>query len=211
MFAKTAGLTSESKPNDELNVVGIEENLFKSASRAMEAGNVESGQYIEKEDKRVNTEFTWEEIANGTSFEVSGDYPKIEHSPFAPVSINFELSHNPLAREPWLIDLCADIENLGALPDNYDGENSRKIFRENIEAAKFLVVYLYDQRGFRCSGAFPTADGGIELEIESKFWESAITIENTEKVEYLVKIGGKVKSGTALLEDIPDKIWEAIG
>ena len=112
-------------------------------------------------------------------------------------------------KEEWQRDLEEEIEALCKLEDDFDGEGSLSIKAANIQAAKTFVHQMHTQHQTRCSGAYPTSGGGVEVEIETRYWEAAVTIDNPERVSYLVKRGTVKTSGTAPLIDVPAKIWEA--
>ena len=97
------------------------------------------------------------------------------------------------------------------MEENFDGEGARRVAPNNIEIAKRIVRLLYEQREIRCIGAFPTSMGGVELEIESKFWEGSVVVEDSERVEYIVKIGKRVRSGKSHPEEVANNILEALG
>ena len=99
---------------------------------------------------------------------------------------------------------------LAWLEQDYDGEGSPAIREENLDVAKQLVRRFYTDRSLRCTDVFPTSQGGVELEMESRFWEAAIWVNDPTSVEYFVKCGSKKHSGKAPPRVIPDKIWESV-
>jgi len=111
----------------------------------------------------------------------------------------------------WLTDLDQQIDHMAWLEPNFDAEGSPAIRPENREAAKQLVRRLYTERSLQCTDAFPTAQGGVELELETRFWEAAVWVNDPESVEYFVKCSSTKRSGKASLNSIPDKIWESLG
>ena len=158
-------------------------------------------------DPNLIQEYTEEEIIGRTSYAIVGGPAPIELSPLHQISVSFSLPGSP----EWLLELESEIEELGALEEDFDGEGGRRVAPSNIDVAKRIVRTLYEQREIRCIGAFPTSMGGVELEIESKFWEGSVVVEDPERVDYIVKIGKRVKSGKSHPEEIAEKISEALG
>ncbi len=110
----------------------------------------------------------------------------------------------------WLTDLEQQIEHFAWLEPDFDGDGSPAIKADNLDAAKQLARRLYSERSLRCTEAFPTSQGGVELELETRFWEASIWVNDPASVEYFVKFGNKKRSGRAPANIIPDKIWESL-
>lgn len=150
-----------------------------------------------------------EEIMNKTLLWFSGELPGFEQ-----VQVFSETISEPIAfvsKEPWQVDLEEAIDDLEDLKENFDGEGSPRIKLENLGAAKQLVQFLHETDGYEVSEVFPTVSAGVELEISERFWEAAILLNDPDEVEFVIKIGVARVSGTAPLEEIPDKLREALG
>ncbi len=115
----------------------------------------------------------------------------------------------PQPDQDRLRQVAGEIDRLGELAENFDGEGSPPISRANLEAAKALTANLYSAHGILCDEVFPTQMGGVEIEAESRYWELSIIVNDPERIEYLVKTGGQRKSGVGALIEIPGLIFSA--
>jgi hypothetical protein len=121
-------------------------------------------------------------------------------------------SHGTLnIKEAWQLEIEKQLEELLSLPDNFDTEGSPHVSPDIVNLARQVIDNLYRSRGIKCTQVFPTSHGGVEIEIDERFWEAGIWIDSANKAEFIVKIGGKRRSGSAVPGDLPEKIWEALG
>ena len=109
-----------------------------------------------------------------------------------------------------VLELGEAIDRLGDLKENFDGEGSPPISEENRNAAKLLLTNLLSARGILCDEVFPTAKGGVEVEAETRYWEAAFLVNSPDRIEFLVKTGGRRESGSGTLAEISNLIWREI-
>jgi hypothetical protein len=151
-----------------------------------------------------------ESIVAGTTIGLHGEFSYL--APVASVpQIVFSATPGSGIKEGWQIELEEKIDNIGILPPDFDAEGSPSIKLENMAAAKALIALLYQAKKIKCTDVFPTSKGGIEIEIASTFWQAAIWVDSPTRVEYVVKVGKSTIDGDSDLDDVPEKIWEALG
>lgn len=159
---------------------------------------------IEKSDELRRNEA----IFSGTGITLTGEYQLFQaHVP----SIRFSTEPASNIKEAWQLQIENQLDQLLSLPSEGGDEGASRVAEEAVNVAKQLIDRLHRSRQIACSEVFPMSGGGVEIEISAPFWEGAIWIEGLRAARYIVKIGGKTRSGTAAPEDIPDRIWESLG